>query len=301
MPPGPLRSVARGLGAAAAVGAAGLAYSAGYEVRAFRLRRFEVPVLPRGARPVRILQLSDLHLTPPQRKKQAWVRALDRLEPDFVVDTGDNLAHDDAVPYVLHALGPLLDRPGAFVFGSNDYWGPRPKNPLGYFNRSSERRVLGHALPWRDLHDGLTSAGWTDLGNARASVKVGALELDLVGVDDPHIRRDRYDEVTGSGDGSADLTVGVVHAPYRRVLDAMAADGAGLILAGHTHGGQLCVPGVGALVTNCDLPRRQAKGLSTWGGAALHVSAGLGTSPYTPVRFACPPEASLLTLVPRPR
>ena len=76
----------------------------------------------------------------------------------------------------------------------------------------------------------------------------------------------------------------------------MTADGFPLILAGHTHGGQLCVPGFGALVTNCDLPRRQAKGLSTrctpGDARALHVSAGLGTSPYAPVRFACPPEAT---------
>jgi predicted MPP superfamily phosphohydrolase len=87
----------------------------------------------------------------------------------------------------------------------------------------------------------------------------------------------------------------------------MTADGFGLILAGHTHGGQLCVPGFGALVTNCDLPPRQAKGLSVHraddGSGArslLHVSAGLGTSPYAPVRFACPPEATLLTLVAGP-
>ncbi|MDY7091314.1 MAG: hypothetical protein SYR96_40355, partial [Actinomycetota bacterium] len=87
-----------------------------------------------------------------------------------------------------------------------------------------------------------------------------------------------------------------------------------LLLAGHTHGGQLCVPGVGALTTNCDLPKRQAKGVSRWPARPLpaatdtpeapdrrpwmHVSAGLGTNPYTPVRFSCRPEASLLTLVP---
>jgi predicted MPP superfamily phosphohydrolase len=122
--------------------------------------------------------------------------------------------------------------------------------------------------------------------------------------------RDRYPApVPGA---PAALTIGVTHAPYRRVLDAMAADGAKLLLAGHTHGGQLCVPGFGALVTNCDLPRRRARGISSWpadgghtdgGGpsqdATLHVSAGVGTSPYTPVRFACRPEASLLTLTAR--
>ena len=98
------------------------------------------------------------------------------------------------------------------------------------------------------------------------------------------------------------LTVGVAHAPYQRILDSFLTHGAELILAGHTHGGQVCVPGFGALVTNCDIPRKQVSGLSTWRhglrSAYLNVSAGLGTSIYAPVRFACPPEASLLTLVP---
>ena len=74
----------------------------------------------------------------------------------------------------------------------------------------------------------------------------------------------------------------------------MAADGFDLLLAGHTHGGQVCVPGFGALVTNCGLPRSMAKGLHRWPGsdAWLHVSAGLGTHPTAPVRFACRPEAT---------
>jgi predicted MPP superfamily phosphohydrolase len=102
--------------------------------------------------------------------------------------------------------------------------------------------------------------------------------------------------VAGPFDPAADLSLGVTHAPYLRVLDAMSADGAALVLAGHTHGGQLRVPGVGALVTNCDLPRSKARGVSEHNGTALHVSAGMGTSPYAPLRFACRPEATLLTL-----
>jgi uncharacterized protein len=285
---------------AVAAGAAGLAYSAGYEVRSFRLRRVEVPVLPRGQRPLRVLQLSDLHMTPGQRKKKAWVRALAALEPDLVVNTGDNLAHLDAVPSVLDALGPLLSLPGVFVMGSNDYYAPVPKNPARYLSdRRSRPRDPGIPLPWGSLRDGMLAAGWLDLDNARGRVKLDHREIELVGTDDAHIGRDRYTSVAGLADPSADLSLGVTHAPYRRVLDEMAGDRMGLILAGHTHGGQLCLPGFGAIVTNCDLPRRQAKGLSRWQNSWLHVSAGLGTSPYAPVRFACPPEATLLTLVAR--
>lgn len=240
---------------------------------------------------------------PGQQRKRDWVRQLDALEPDLVVNTGDNLAHLNAVPYVLDALGPLLRRPGAFVFGSNDYYGPRPKNPARYLLPSDDdRRPQGPELPWKELRDGLLESGWLDLNNARGELTISGRRLAFAGVDDPHIGRDDYSAVAGPADADADVTVGIAHAPYRRVLDAMHADGYQLLVAGHTHGGQLCVPGWGALVTNCDLDTRRAKGLSRHPSPAaaesawLHVSAGLGTSPYAPVRFACPPEATLLTL-----
>ena len=288
--------------AAAAVGAAGVAYAA-HEARSFRLRRVDVPILEFGSPPLRILHISDLHIVPGQQRKLAWVRGLAALRPDLVVDTGDNVAHMDAVPAALDALDPLLRRPGVFVLGSNDYYAPRLKNPAAYIAGPSKVLGSGLRLPTADLVAGLTGAGWLDLDNARASLEVNGVRLDLVGVDDPHLRRDRYLEVSSPARPAAALTIGVAHAPYRRVLDAMTADGVNLILAGHTHGGQLCVPGWGALVTNCDLPTRYAKGLHVWhyrrSQAHLHVSAGLGTSPYAPVRFACPPEATLLTLVQR--
>jgi uncharacterized protein len=286
-----------------AAGAAGLAYAAGYGVNAFRLRRVSVPVLAPGARPLRVLHITDLHLTPNQKRKRDWVRSLAGLEPDFVIDTGDNLAHREAVPVVLDALGPLLELPGAFVMGSNDYYEPKLSNPARYLLPDQDVRPTTNALPWEDLRDGFVEAGWLDLNNARGRIKADHREIELVGTDDPHIGNDRYADVAGPPDAGADMAIAVTHAPYRRILDPMVSDGFPLVLAGHTHGGQLCIPGVGALVTNCDLPRRQAKGLSRWssGGRTswLHVSAGLGTSPFTPVRFACPPEATLLTLEPR--
>jgi uncharacterized protein len=129
---------------------------------------------------------------------------------------------------------------------------------------------------------------------------VAGLEVAAAGVDDPHLGLDRYDRVAGRSDGASALRLGLTHSPEPRVLDRFAADGYDLVLAGHTHGGQLRVPGVGALVTNCGLDRSRARGASRWGAHTwLHVSAGLGTSPFAPVRFACPPEATLLTLVPR--
>ena len=296
-----------------AAGAAGLAYASLVERNAFTLRRFRVPVLPHGAAPLRVLHVSDLHLVPRQRRKIEWVRGLAALEPDLVVNTGDNLADVDAVPAVVRAMEPLMERPGVFVLGSNDYFAPRPKNPARYLTNGYRKGLGGQPLPTSDLVDAFGKAGWVDLTNTRAALEVAGHDLDFVGVDDPHLNYDRYPERTTPGTSSGELTIGVTHAPYTRVLDQMTGDGAGLVIAGHTHGGQLCLPFYGALVTNCDLDRKRAKGVSRWWPGAgaqpssaaprdaawLEVSAGLGTSPYAPVRFACRPEATLLTLVAR--
>jgi predicted MPP superfamily phosphohydrolase len=295
----PLGKAALGL---TAFGAAGLAYSAGYEVRAFRLREVEIPCLPAGVEPIRVLHLSDIHITPSQGRKAAWLRSLAALEPDLLVNTGDNLSHQDSVPVVMDALGELRDVPGVYVFGSNDFWAPVLKNPLRYFRRNGGKKFTGPPLPWRDLEKAFDDVGWIGLNNRLATVKIGTSTIAFAGVNDPHLRYDRLDEVRGPADETADVRLGVTHAPYLRVLDQFAADGYDAIFAGHTHGGQLRIPGWGSLVTNCDLDNARSRGLHAHesGGnrAWLHVSAGVGTSPYSPYRFACHPEATLATLTP---
>ncbi len=333
--------MSRGALGLAAVGVAGLGY-AYLETKLFTLRRVTVPVLTAGSAPVRVLQVSDLHMMPNHRRKIDWVRSLAELRPDYVINTGDNWAHPQAMEPLLQALEPLLDTPGAFVLGSNDYFAPKLKNPALYLTSDARRFHPDHLeLPAAELAAEFRAAGWAELSNRRASVTIAGQRVDLVGVDDPHIDRDVFPapapanaEVaagssagagssTGVGSGAPFTTtagrgltegdalrIGVVHAPYTRVLNQMHADGVQLIIAGHTHGGQLCVPGFGALVTNCDIDRKRAKGLHGWPGARpdeaegndstwLHVSAGAGTSPYTPVRFACRPEATLITLTGR--
>lgn len=295
-----MKSWARLALGATTTGAATVAYAAGIERRHWTLREATLPVLAPGARPLRVLHVSDLHITPNQRSKQKWVAALAELAPDLVVNTGDNLAHTRAVPTAVAALGPLLDLPGLFVFGSNDYFGPTPKNPARYLTKSTKRNQ-GELLPWRDLRAAMLEHGWQDATHSRVTLDVAGLTIAAAGVDDPHLGLDRYDRIAGAPAGDPDLRLGLTHSPEPRVLDRFAADGYDLVLAGHTHGGQLRLPGYGAIVTNCGIDRSRARGASRWGAhTRLHVSAGLGTSPWAPVRFACPPEASLLTLVPRP-
>ena len=304
-------SLPRLAGAAALAGAAVTTYAA-CEARAYTLRQVEVPLLPPGRRPLRVLHLSDLHVTPGQRRKLAWVAGLAELRPDLVVNTGDNLAHRAAVPAVRDALGPLLDVPGVFVLGSNDYFEPTMRNPVRYLLPDDGKRHTDvPQLPWRDLVATFTARGWVDLTNRRDALTVGEVRLALAGVDDPHLEYDRWDDPDGPAapaDPDADVRLALAHAPYLRVLDRFAASGYDAVLAGHTHGGQVCLPGGRALTTNCDLEPARARGLHRHpadsrpgdpGSAWLHVCAGLGTSPYVRVRVACRPEATLLTLVPR--
>ena len=290
--------------ATAAVGAAAVGYATVVERNWFALRRYEIPVLPPGSGPLRVLHISDTHLTPGRKRLLSWIRALDELDPHLVVNTGDSIAHPQAVGPFLEALGPLLDRPGVFVLGSNDMFSPRAFNPARYLLGPSSRRFnrSGPDLPWEELRDDMAAAGWLDLDNQRGQLKANGLDIAVAGVHDSHIKRDRYAQVAGPADPAADLRLGVMHSPEPRLLDQFAADGYELLLAGHTHGGQLCLPGYGTIVTNCGIDRERARGLHRYpvgGPAWLHVSAGLGTSPWAPARFACRPEASLLTLVPR--
>jgi predicted MPP superfamily phosphohydrolase len=266
-----------------------------------------VPVLPIGAHRIRVLHFSDIHLSLGKRARLRFVGSLAGLEPDLVVSTGDNLAQAEALAPLLEAFGRLLDVPGVFVFGSNDYSAPKFTNPTSYLARSTSRHGTAAdraVLPTEELRAGLSLGGWHDLTGRRVTLEVRGSRLEFRGTDDAHLHRDDYSLVAGEPAKDADLAIGVTHAPYARVLDAMAADGVPLVFAGHTHGGQVRVPGWGALTTNCDLPVDEARGLSRHraakGSIWLHVSAGLGSSPFAPYRFACPPEVTLLTLTPAP-
>ena len=276
-----------------------------YYYLVIKLHQVELPILAtlNKGKSLRILHLSDLHLTPKQKNKISDLKELSSLDPDLTIVTGDFLAHRDSVPAVIDALGGLLQKPGFFVFGSNDYYAPTIKNPISYLFSDSSGSRLGAKLPWLKLQSELIKAGWLNLNQRKLTTSINGITIEARGTDDAHLKRDDYEAVSGKRNPDAQLSIGVTHAPYARLLNAMHEDNLDLIIAGHTHGGQVRLPlpnflgGSRALTTNCDLPTWRARGLSKVGDQPwLHISAGIGTNPFAPFRLASPPEVTLLNL-----
>lgn len=279
--------------AIAAVGMACVAYGVFFERRAYRLVRRTLGILPAEGPPtLLVLHLSDLHFVRSDRRKAAFLAALPQA--DVTVVTGDFLAEPEAVEAAVEAVRATRGRLASwFVLGSNDYYVPKPLNPFAYF-RPHAQRVRRPARRGRapDLRAALAADGWADLTNVHLDVTLVGLPVELLGLDDAHIAR-------------ADLRLAPRREPDRFGMAVMhspdsapeaVACGYRLVVAGHTHGGQVRMPIVGALVTNSDLPRRLASGAIAFGDAVVHVSQGLGTSKYAPFRFLCRPEATLLEL-----
>lgn len=289
----PLQLLGLASSVAGLLGAAALAYGF-LEARLYRTKRYRVPVLPPGARDVTILQVSDLHLRLRRGRLRRFLDSLAAKPHDIVLATGDLLGDPEAVDECLRLLNGLEARMGRFfVFGSSDYYAPALKSYLDYFLK---RRHHGTARnPTRRFREGLTAAGWKDLNNATLRIDLDGTTTDIVGMDDPWLNRD--DRAVLSRTHGTFLGLVVVHdpAPFQDAVDA----GFDLVVAGHTHGGQVRLPFVGAVVSNSTLPPKLARGLSRVGPGWLFVSPGLGTGRYAPFRFMCRPEASVLHLVER--
>ena len=267
---------------------------------AYKVREATLPLLPEGSNEIRVLHFSDLHLTPNRKKEIADIKSFINLKPDLVISTGDFLAHKEAVATTLDSLQDLLKLPGLFVFGSNDYYAPKFKNPFSYLRKDHGERRLGAELPTESLRKALKKHGWIDLNHHKEIIKINGVKIEARGTNDAHLELDDYSLVEGPASKTADIAIGVTHAPYERVLAAMAVDKLDLIFAGHTHGGQVRLPWFGeskALTTNCDLDTWRSRGVSKVNDEPwLNVSAGMGTSPFARIRVVSPPEVSLITL-----
>jgi uncharacterized protein len=293
-------------GGVVAAGAALAAYATLVEPRWYRVRHHVLPGALRRPGRLRILHVADTHLAPWQEHRVRFLASLADLDHDLVVATGDLLGWADHEVATADALAPLTSggRPGLLVLGSNDRFGPVVKSPLAYFTHP-ERRIHGTRLDTPRFVAAMERHGYRTLVDATTEIATPVGTVAVGGIDDPHLafgRGESPDTVlppaaqVAPTDPDAALRLGLVHAPYQAALDRLVAAGHDVLLAGHTHGGQVRVPGIGALTANCDVPLAQARGASRWDRRWLHVSPGLGHSAYAPVRFACRPEATILDL-----
>jgi uncharacterized protein len=282
------------LGALVLVGAACVAYGIVIERRWYRLRAYDLAILPPdGPDALDVLHLSDLHFVRRDGKKARFLADLPTA--DVTVVTGDFLAEPEAVETTVSALEPVHGRLASwFVLGSNDYFAPRPMNYARYFSRHRRHRTARRGRS-ADLVAQLEREGWTDLTNTRRETDLDGLAIELLGLDDAHLH---WHDLRVAPRTTDRFGVAVMHSPDS--APEAAALGYEFMVAGHTHGGQVCLPLAGALVTNCSMPRRLASGLLRMGTAVLHTSPGLGTSKFAPFRFCCRPEATLLRLRRRP-
>ena len=218
-----MRRLALAAAGTVAAGVACIGYGVLVERHAFRVRQVRVPVLPLGEAPIRVLHVSDLHVSLDRRRLIEYVDALGGLRPDLVVSTGDNISSAEAVEAVVGAYRRLFRVPGVFVFGSNDYYAPTPVNPLSYFGLGRRRRARPE-LPHAELRAALVAGGWFDVEHRRLLLSVAGRQVEVRGTKDAHIGLDDYSTVAGPACPDAVVSLGVTHAPYLRLLDAMAAD-----------------------------------------------------------------------------
>lgn len=283
---------------AAALTGAGLAGYALSEPYRFRLRTHSVPSASPVA-PLSVLHVSDLHMGDPARlrfrlMKRFLADVAQRCgEVDIVAATGDLIEDDRGIAGAVEALAGFPARLGRFfVLGSHDYFQSRFAAYTKYF--TGQRPVKAPPADTEALTGGLKGAGWIDLTNTVTTVDTGAGTIRVAGIDDPYLHRHRTEHIARGGDDA--FALGLVHAPD--VVSEWLLAGFDLVLAGHTHAGQVRFPFAGAAVTNSTLPATLAGGLHRIGSGWLHVSPGMGNGRYAPIRFLARPEVTLLRVVP---
>lgn len=234
------------------------------------------PTLPTALEGKRIVQLSDLHLEELRLSSAFLQTQVNAQDPDLLVLTGDLISGRTDLDKVAAYLQPLQARFGKYmVMGNNDY---------SHFSQTLFKRFL----------ELLRTIGWIPLLNDAEQIK--ALDLWVIGVDDPATA---HDDVAKSYSKLA----GLKKPPFRLVLshstdslDDISKYGAELLLTGHTHGGQIRLPGMKPLITNTYLGSEGIyEGYHVIEGVPLYINRGIGES-ILPFRFNVPPEIAIFTL-----
>ncbi|MDO0824420.1 metallophosphoesterase [Desulfosporosinus nitroreducens] len=239
------------------------------------------PNLPAALEGKTICQLSDLHLETLRISPENIYESVMAEKPDLLVITGDIISTRTDLDKLDPYLGGLTAPYGNFVvLGNNDY---------SHLSRTLFKRYLQE----------LNSIGWTPLLNDAAFLP--NLNLWVIGIDDPATAHDEvdlaYQKVVSSQQLATDPPFRLVLAHSTDCLDDVAKNGADLLLTGHTHGGQIRLPGFGPLITNTYLGDLGFyDGYHVINGVPLYINAGIGES-MIPLRFNVPPEIAFFTLL----
>ncbi len=235
-----------------------------------------VPGLPANLDGLRVLHVSDLHLRPGSELAYELPDLVADVPHDLALYTGDFIDTDDGIAPVTALLARMPRVQGAYaVLGNHDYL------PLGRTHGSNDVRRLRSAL---------AEVGLEILDNRARPVCGG--ELFIAGVDDPATYRDDLDRAMAGVPADACALL-LAHSPD--IVLRLGAHRPGLILAGHTHGGQVRLPLLGPLITMSRLPRDRVMGLHEYKGVPTFVTRGIGYSGLD-VRLGCPAEVALITL-----
>lgn len=281
-------AVVAGLGAAGAVAA----YSWYFEPNRFVQRKYHVQVPASVRKDLRILHLSDFHFFAGMETRKHFLHTLAPEPADLIFMTGDFIDYDSGIDLCLQALEPFTARFGKFaVLGNHDFFWLAPKNMLHATGRIPLEKRNPNDVD--RLVSGLEAQGIHVLRNRRMEINADGLALTLAGVDDPYLELDDI-PATFAGYEKQHPCLMLAHAPER--YQELAAHKVDMVFSGHTHGGQIRIPGVGALITRTEAPRSFADGFTPYENTLFYTTRGLGSSKITRPRLFCSPEVSWFTL-----
>jgi predicted MPP superfamily phosphohydrolase len=284
-------------GTSIALGASALYYARYIETKNFKFRKLRVDLAHRhnGAaipkQRLKILHISDLHLHEPEAEKIDFLRSISDNDYDLVALTGDIFENYSGLPYISQILSakPKL---GAFaVLGNHDYYN------YSIFNKTLGRvfRKWRHPKAARDVRpmiEALETSGFKVMQNS--CLNYPQKNLHIVGIDYPSTNQLTLNKLVEQKD-EYNLVLALFHVPMN--LANFSQAGIDFAMGGHTHGGQVHMPGFGPIITDSELPRHEASGLFQRGKTIFHVSRGLGADPKSNIRFFCPPQAEEIELI----
>jgi predicted MPP superfamily phosphohydrolase len=284
------------LGALLFTGFALLLYMVFIEPRRFRVQNITLPCRDGVVTPLRVLHITDTHFHGRDGVMLDFLRRLaDAEEFDLVFYTGDLIHCPNGIASLIEAVSLFEPRLGSYaVLGGHDY--VQVKAPSVYWHMLTLRRLRWACRPNPVDHlvEQLEAGGVTVLSDQSARVECpDGRRLTLVGLRDAFQFEPDYESAWRDVEPDEPVVV-LAHSPD--VLPEAARRGAVAAFFGHTHGGQIRLPGVGALVTRTSMPRAATRGVFRCGETSCVVNCGLGAAPATPFRLRCPPEVVVAEL-----